>query len=167
MSDKRPGRFEEHIAVGAMAVLVVITMLNVVTRYLTGGSYAWTEEISVFLMVVMALAGASAVAGRDSHIRIEFFTRRRLPDGSHQTRQGLMLFAALCSCGVFLLLAALFARWVWDQYRFNETSMGLGIPLWWYGLALPLLCLAISARAFSAFLRIRRGTPPAPIKVAL
>lgn len=156
----RPGRTEERIAVASMALLVAITLLNVVTRYLTGGSYAWTEEISVFLMVVMALAGASAVAGRDSHIRIEFFTRRRLADGTYQQRRGMMLFAALASSGVFMLLAALFARWVWDQYRFNETSMGLGVPLWWYGLALPLLCLAISARAFSAFLRIRRGQPP-------
>ena len=46
-------------------------------RYVTGGSYAWNEEISVFLMVVMALAGASAVAGRDSHIRLEFLRRVR------------------------------------------------------------------------------------------
>ncbi|MEO5669432.1 MAG: TRAP transporter small permease [Ramlibacter sp.] len=164
---KRPGRIEEFIAVAAMGVLVVITLLNVVTRYLTGGSYAWTEEISVFLMVAMALAGASAVAGRDSHIRIEFLTRRRLPDGTYQPRRGLMLFAALASSGVFMLLAALFARWVWDQYRFNETSMGLGIPLWWYGLVLPVLCLAISMRAFSAFLRIRRGDTPAAKEVAL
>ena len=164
---KRPGRTEEHIAVAAMALLVAITLLNVVTRYLTGGSYAWTEEISVFLMVVMALAGASAVAGRDSHIRIEFFTRRRLPDGSQVQRRGLMLFAALVSSGVFLLLAALFARWVWDQYRFSETSMGLGIPLWWYGLVLPVLCLAMSARAFSAFLRIRHGEPVATEKAPL
>ena len=164
---KRPGRIEERIAVGAMGLLVAITLLNVVTRYLTGGSYAWTEEISVFLMVVMALAGASAVAGRDSHIRIEFFTRRRLADGTYLQRRGLMLFAALVSSGVFLLLAALFARWVWDQYRFSETSMGLGVPLWWYGLALPLLCLSISARAFSAFLRIRRGEPLAKEELPL
>jgi TRAP-type C4-dicarboxylate transport system permease small subunit len=158
---KRPGRVEERIAVASMALLVVITLVNVVTRYLTNDSFAWTEEISVFLMVVMALAGASAIAGRDSHIRIEFFLHRRLADGTKVQRRALMQFGALASSTVFMLLAALFARWVWDQFHFSETSMGLGIPLWWYGMVLPVLCLAISARAFHAFLRIRRGELPA------
>ena len=70
---KKPGPWiEERIAVASMALLVVITLLNVVTRYFTDDSFAWTEELSVFLMVAMALAGASAVAQRDRHIRIEF-----------------------------------------------------------------------------------------------
>jgi TRAP-type C4-dicarboxylate transport system permease small subunit len=140
-----------------MALLVVITLLNVITRYFTDDSFAWTEELSVLLMVVMALAGASAVAGRDRHIRIEFLFNRRTPDGDEVPRRGLKLFAGLASTLVFITLAALFARWVWDQYKFNETSMGLGVPLWLYGVVIPPLCLAISARAFAAFLRAWRG----------
>jgi TRAP-type C4-dicarboxylate transport system permease small subunit len=153
-------QIEEFIAVASLALLVVITLLNVITRYFTDDSFAWTEEISVFLMVVMALAGASAIAGRDSHIRIEFLFNRRTPQGTEVPRRGLKLFAALASSAVFLLLAALFARWVWDQYKFSETSMGLGVPLWWYGAVIPPLCLAISARAFGAFVRALR-TPDA------
>ena len=52
----KDGKLEEALAVAAMAVLVAITLLNVMTRYFTDESYAWTEELSVFLMVVMALA---------------------------------------------------------------------------------------------------------------
>ncbi len=72
-----------------MAGLVIITLLNVVTRYLTDDSFAWTEEFSVALMVVMTLAGASAVAFRDRHIRIEFFFNRKGADGVEAPRPGL------------------------------------------------------------------------------
>ncbi len=150
---------EERIAVASLAVLLVITLVNVLVRYFTDESVAWTEEISVFLMVVLTLAGASAVAGRDSHIRIEFFLNRRSADGTVAPRRALQLFGALATSGVFMLLAALFVRWVLDQYRFNETSMGLGIPLWWYGALVPLLCLALSARAFGVFWRTLRNQP--------
>lgn len=150
----KDGKLEEALAVAAMALLVAITLLNVLTRYFTDESFAWTEELSVFLMVVMALAGASAIALRDRHIRIEFLFNRRTGQGEEVPRRSLKLFSCFVTSGVFALMAALFARWVWDQYKFSETSMGLGVPLWWYGLALPVLCLAISARAFGALLRV-------------
>ncbi len=157
----KDGKLEEALAVAAMVLLVAITLLNVLTRYFTDESFAWTEELSVFLMVVMALSGASAIAMRDRHIRIEFLFNRRTPQGEEVPRRSLKLFSCLATSAVFALLAALFARWVWDQYKFSETSMGLGVPLWWYGLAMPVLCLAIAARAAGAFLRALHERPEA------
>ena len=104
----------------------------------------------------MALAGASAVAARDAHIRIEFFFTRRQEGGTEAPRRGLKLFSLALSSLLFAVLGALFARWVWDQFRFNETSMGLGVPLWWYGVVIPPLALAISARFIAALLRALR-----------
>ncbi|HSV53849.1 MAG TPA: TRAP transporter small permease [Burkholderiaceae bacterium] len=160
MQGKPRPQWEEGVAVASMALLVVITLLNVLTRYFTDESFAWTEELSVFLMVVMTLAGASAVAQRDRHIRIEFLLSRRRAGEEAVPRRGLWLFGALATSLVFMLLAVLFGRWVWDQYRFSETSMGLGVPLWWYGAAIAPLCLAIAARAFSAFVRLLRHESP-------
>ena len=90
----KDGKLEEALAVAAMALLVVITLLNVLTRYFTDESFAWTEELSVFLMVVMTLAGASAIALRDRHIRIEFLLNRRTAEGQEMPRRGLKLFGA-------------------------------------------------------------------------
>lgn len=138
-----------------MAALVVITMLNVITRYLSDDSFAWTEEFSVALIVVMTLAGASAVALRDRHIRIEFFFNRKTADGNDQPRPRLQRAGLLLTASFFVLLAALFSRWVWDQIRFAETSMGLGVPLWWYSLVIPPLCLVIAWRALTAYRNLR------------
>jgi hypothetical protein len=50
-----------------------ITFANVLVRYFTNSSFAWTEEFSVFLMIVLALVAGSAAVARDQHIRIEYF----------------------------------------------------------------------------------------------
>jgi hypothetical protein len=44
--------------------------------------------------------------------------------------------------------------------RYGETTMGLGLPRWWYTIALPLLSLAISARSFALAWRAARAAPP-------
>jgi TRAP-type C4-dicarboxylate transport system permease small subunit len=138
--------------VACMALLVLITLGNVLTRYFTDESFAWTEEISVFLMVVMTLAGTSAAAARDRHIRIEFFY-----DGGDAARRRQLKIIAACIAGLlFAGLAVLFARVVADEVRFGETSMGLGIPRWWFTIFSPLLCAAIALRSFGVAWRAAR-----------
>jgi TRAP-type C4-dicarboxylate transport system permease small subunit len=152
-----PPALEEGLAVACMALLVVITLGNVLTRYLTDESFAWTEEISIFLMVLMTLAGASAAAARDRHIRIEYFY-----EGGSASRQTAFKIVAACIAGLlFLGLAALFARVVADEIRYAETSMGLGIPRWWFTVFSPLLCLAIALRSFGVAWRAARAEPGA------
>src|SRR6187401_463677 len=102
-----------------MAALTLITLGNVLVRYLSDQSFAWTEEISVFLIVVMTLAGAAGVARRDGHIRIEYFYDR----GGAARRRRLRLLAAIATALTFLVLAALFAAAVADEIRWAETSM--------------------------------------------
>ena len=135
---------EEGLAVACMALLVLITMMNVLTRYFTDQSFAWTEEISVFLLVVMTLAGASAAAARDRHIRIEFFYE----SGSNTRQRKLKVIGACVSGLLFLGLTVLFCRMVVDEIRYAETSMGLGVPRWWFTIFSPLLCAAIALRSF-------------------
>jgi TRAP-type C4-dicarboxylate transport system permease small subunit len=138
-----PVALEEGLAVACMALLLVITLLNVLTRYFTDQSFAWSEEISVFLMVLMTLAGASAATARDRHIRIEFF----YDGGTAVRKRRLQLFAACVTTLLFAVLALLFGRVVVDEIRFEETSMGLGIPRWWFTVFSPLLCTAIALRS--------------------
>jgi TRAP-type C4-dicarboxylate transport system permease small subunit len=149
--------FEERVAVLCMAALVVITLLNVVTRYLTDQSFAWTEEISIVLMVVMTLAGAAGAMARDGHIRIEAF----YDGGSAARRRTLRVFSAAVTALVFALLTVLFVRMVADEFRWAETSMGLGVPRWWFTAAAPLLTAAIALRALQLGWRAWRDHPPA------
>ena len=127
-----------------MAGLCVITMANVVVRYLSDESFAWTEELSVFLLILTTMAGASAAALRDNHIRIEFFLQR----GSPAHRRRLLMFGAAVSAVFFVVLAVLTGRMAWDDFKYAEISMGLGVPRWWYTAWVPALSIVISFRVF-------------------
>lgn len=137
---------EEIFGVAALALLVLITLANVLVRYLSDQSLAWTEEVSVFLLVAMTLAGMAAAATQDGHIRIEFFYTR----GSVIRRRALILASAVATAVMFALLAVLITRSGLQEFEFGETTMGLGVPRWWYTIWLPALALLVAIRAIVA-----------------
>ena len=59
---------------------------------------------------------------------------------------------------LFALIAVLSVRVVWDDYRFGETSPGIGVPQWWYSIWLPVFSALIAARALGLFIRKSRST---------
>ena len=74
-----PVRIEEALGAAAMALICLISFGNVVVRYATNISFAFTEEYSVFLLVFMTFVGASAAFASNEHIRITFFLERMSP----------------------------------------------------------------------------------------
>jgi TRAP-type transport system small permease protein len=54
------------------------------------------------------------------------------------------------------LLTWLATRYVWDEYRFEVLSPGLGIPQWRYTVALPVLSGLICLRILGRFVRVFR-----------
>ena len=56
---------EDKLGAALMAALLLITVVNVFVRYFTDQSFAWTEEISCFLMLALAMAGSAAAVVRD------------------------------------------------------------------------------------------------------
>nr|WP_321575560.1 TRAP transporter small permease [Delftia tsuruhatensis] len=138
-----------------MALLALITFANVLVRYFTSSSFAWTEEISVFLMILLAMVAGSAAVARNAHIRIEYFAE----GGSALRRKRLARFGTLMVALLFAVIAALSVRVVWDDYRFEETSPGIGVPQWWYSMWLPICSALITLRALQLFLR--QGRPGA------
>ena len=132
-----------------MGALCLITFVNVLVRYLTDGSFAWTEEISIFLMMAMSLVAGAAAVARDKHIRIEYFYEQ----GSAARQRKLAILSAACILVFFLLLAVLGTRMTWDEFHFDETSPGIGVPKWIYTIWLPLLSLTIAGRALGLLVR--------------
>ena len=150
--EPRSLRIEDWLTVIVMAALALITFANVIVRYFTSSSFAWTEEISVFLMIVLALVAGSAAVARDRHIRIEFFSE----SGSANRRRKLAQLGAIMGALLFTLIAVLSIRTLYDDYRFEETSPGIGVPVWWYTMWLPILSIAIALRAVGLFIRRSR-----------
>jgi len=146
-----PLAIEDWLTVLVMAALALITFANVIVRYFTDQSFAWTEEISIFLMIVLTLVAGSASVARNRQIRIEYFA----DSGPEARQRALARFGSLMVVALFTLIAVLSVRMVWDDIKFDETSPGIGVPRWWYTVWLPILSVAIALRALGLF--IRRG----------
>jgi TRAP-type C4-dicarboxylate transport system permease small subunit len=142
--------FERTLMAVTMGLLCVITMANVLVRYFTNISFAFTEEFSIALMVIMTLVGASHAFAVRHHIAITFFAERVAGLRRIATRLG-----DVCSVLMFSLLAIFGARMAWEDYEFEVTSPSLGVPQWWYSIWLPLLSAFIVLRL--AVMMMRRG----------
>ena len=133
---------ERALLAFTMGLLCVITMANVVVRYFTSISFAFTEEISVWLLVVMTLIGAASAFRHGKHIAITFVVDLLGP----RARRRFALFGLAASALMFGLLVWYGGRMAWDDYRYDVTSPALGAPQWLYSVWLPALALLILLR---------------------
>ena len=140
---------ERVLMATSMGALCTLTMINVLVRYFTDFSFAFTEEISVVLMVIMTLVGASHAFATRHHIAIVFFVER-FP----AFRRTAARLAAVSSLAIFGLLAVYGVFMTWDDYDFEVTSPSLGVPQWWYSIWLPLLSALIVLRLIGV---LRKG----------
>jgi len=139
---KLPLKFEEVLMAATMGAIALITAANVVTRYLTNISLAFTEEFSTALMVVMAMVGTAYAVAGGRHIRIGYFVDNLGPRGR--------LWAELLALGAtglcFLIMLVYGAQMVWDDYQYEVLSPGLGYPQWVFTLWLPALSAVVLLR---------------------
>lgn len=137
---------ERLIAALAMAAICFISFANVLVRYISNYSFAFTEEYSTFLLVLLTFVGASVAVARNSHLRAGF-----LAELGSRWRVFCRAVARLASLVMFGLIVWYGGWLTWDQYRFEELSAGLGYPTWIYTIWMPLLSLLIMGRILFAW----------------
>ena len=139
---KPKSRPEAWLAALALTIICLISLGNVVVRYTTNASFAFTEEFSVFLLVVLTFAGAAVAARQHDHIRI-IVLEEHLP---HKLKRPLYLLQWALSVLLLGLIVWYGGLLTYEEYSWESLSPGLGYPTWIYIIWLPLLSLAIIAR---------------------
>ena len=148
-----PLKFEEVLIAAGMGAIALITAANVVVRYLTNISFAFTEEYSVVLMVLVTILGTSLAMAGGRHIKIEYFMYFLSARGRQIAEIIAMLLVIVCF-GIILVYGAYLT---WDEYRFDSLTPGLGQPQWLHTGWLPLLSIFVIGRAAGRALRMWRG----------
>jgi TRAP-type C4-dicarboxylate transport system permease small subunit len=143
MSKSKKTRIESVLGVIALALICIISLANVLVRYMTDISFAFTEEYSVFLMIVLAFAGASAASRNNEHIRIGLVERSCGP----KTKRLLYTLQWLGTLIVLALITWYGGVLTWEEYIYESLSPGLGHPNWIYLIWLPILSIAIMYRS--------------------
>ena len=114
--------FEEIVATAALAVLLVVMTLQVVSRYVFDSPFSWTEEVSRHLYVYMVFFGASAAIRDRSHVAISMVVAY-LP-------RSIRLAAALAMNALILgfLGVMIWAGWKLVQRNLDVPTVTLEIP---------------------------------------
>ena len=137
---KPNARFESWIGVIALVGICFISLGNVLVRYTTNASFAFTEEFSVVLMVILAFSGAAVAARSNEHIRITLL-EEKLPAAWRPVLYCLQWFGSIVVLGIIIWYGSLLT---WEEYEWESTSAGLGYPTWMYQIWLPILsCLIV------------------------
>ena len=135
-------RFEDYLGSFMLAAMAAIAFINVVVRYCTSFSFAWTEELTINFFVWITMLG----------------TARAFREGGHLGMTALYdalprRFRRVCYWGSVLLAVCFFGALCWtgltevlDEIDLEATSEALGIPAWWYTIATPAFSLLIIFR---------------------
>lgn len=148
----------QWLAIGLTVALLAVVMLGVITRALDD-PLIWTDEISRFLMVWVAVAGWLLATRRRAHIRIRFF-HDMLPKRAWRAAE------IIIQCGI-LALGLLLAWYGVDIVVRNHDMEALSLPISLAWMYVPIVAagLLTAAQAAGEIVELLRdgSTPAAPI----
>ncbi|MDR2175284.1 MAG: TRAP transporter small permease [Synergistaceae bacterium] len=145
--------FEEITGALILAVMVSVTFVNVVTRYVIIYPLAWTEEITVSMFVWIVLLGTSVAFRKNAHLAMTF-----IYDFMPLYLKKISLLIANSMCVVFFaLLIWLGSVQVWDEIELGVTSEALAIPTAVYSAGIPVFSVLIIVRILQSCRDIVRG----------
>ena len=147
--------FEELLGSVLLAIMATIAFINVIVRYCTSFSFAWTEEMTVNFFVWVVLLGTARASRTGGHLGMTLFYDA-LPRPARRACQWI----GIAVCVIFFgALAYAGALEVLDEISLDVTSESLGIPVWWYTIATPLFSLLVIFRMLQRSLGDLRADP--------
>ncbi|KQP19151.1 TRAP transporter small permease [Pseudorhodoferax sp. Leaf265] len=153
-------RVERQLILWLMALLMVLILVNVVTRY-TGMPIYWIDEAAVYSVVWLTFVGGSAM----TRLRMDFAVTLLTEKLGARLAQA---FKLLAGAGVLVFgLAMLVMCWIWMDpvgiaragfdakefagtsfnFLYTERTQTLNWPTWLLQTILPLVALTLSLHA--------------------
>lgn len=120
----RLNSFSEVVLFALMALMIVITTLQVIFRFFFQ-ALGWSEELTRFLLVLTSLAGTSIAFKRGSHIAVTAFVNH-LPRFLKKMASLLVHLCGLFFFGVVVRYGAILMR---SEASQTTPAMGLSMSL--------------------------------------
>lgn len=121
-------KFLDHLmrilSATTLAVMLILVLWQVFTRYVLNNSATWTEELTAYLFAWSTLFGASLVVGERGHMNIPVVMDRRSPS----VQKTVGIFSEVI---IFLFSAIIL---VYGGYSITKLAMGqmtssLSVPI--------------------------------------
>ena len=138
---------EDGLLVGLFALLVGVTVTQILLRNLLGGGIVWGEILVRILVLWIGLVGAMVASRRGKHIRIDLVNRYLPPQTKGIAVALVELFTALvCALAAFYSLRFVLAEISDGGFAFAH------VPIWLCESVIPVAFTVIALRHFWSFL---------------
>jgi TRAP-type C4-dicarboxylate transport system permease small subunit len=124
-------RSVKAVAATCFAVMIVMTLVQVINRYAFSFPLFWTEEFIVLLLVWSMLLGMPAQLWRHEEIVVDV-----MPATSPAMEQVKYVLTLACSVVFCAVLA--YAGWAYAQRGIAVHSPALGLSRFWFFVPIPL-----------------------------
>lgn len=112
------------VAAGIIFLLMLLTVMNVLLRKLTGISITGTAEISEFMMILLVFFALARAEEMNRNVSVSLLTDRLQPG----TQKHLAIFTYLANALLYALIAAAAIYYASSLRDSGEVSMDLQIP---------------------------------------
>lgn len=147
---------EDWVSLLILWGVAIVVFVQFFTRYVLNDSQAWTEEIAIYLLMVLAFVGSAIGVRRNSHIHIEFFYQF-MP---RWMSRAMATVVDLIRTAMFGLLTVLGWR-VTELVRFQHMIYWENTSLSWVFGACTAGCAVLTIRSAQLAWRHWRGAPNA------
>ncbi len=146
MIKKISENMEEIAGVALLAGMAILAFINVITRYFIQYSFAFTEEVEVAALVWLTMLGAAAGFRRGIHLGFNLLALR-FPNLGKKILYPIASILTIVTICVLIRYSLLQIK---DELALKIATEALGIPQWWYTLALPVGGILMIVRVIEA-----------------
>lgn len=136
--------FEDWVVILSFMMIVLVTFVNVLSRYIFKASLAFSEEITINLLVVMTMMGAVVGIRLGAHLGFTYLVE----NAKGQVRRVLLITSTVLIVVFLAVLLIWGGEMVIAQAIRGRATPSLGIPQWLFTLSIPLAGLLGILRSF-------------------
>ena len=126
--------FEDGICAIVLFVMLILTFINVIARYVLLASMPFVEELTCVGLMILSILGAATASKRGAHLGLSVITDL-LPKTAKSVIALICDILSAAFCAAIVYLGYLMVQ---NQFANNVLSMGMSWPVWLYGIWLPI-----------------------------
>lgn len=146
---KNSFNFESIVVAVVMIVMLGLTFIGVISRYILHFSFSFTEELVCAMFVLLSTMGGALASKEKTHYTLDLLTGLMKP----KTKKFFLIFDTGLTCLAATILGVTAIQMVIGQYKIGSLSIALKIPSWIYGSFVPLGLAFILFRSIQVIIR--------------
>jgi C4-dicarboxylate transporter DctQ subunit len=123
---KAADRLEETFMIVALTFMTVLTVVQVVLRYVFATGFVWSLEVTTYTFAWLVLIGMSYGVRTEAHIAVDLVTRRLSPRGA-RVIAAIALAAGLAYCALMIYASGQFVE---RLMTLGTNARDIPLPRW-------------------------------------